>query len=170
MANPNDNRPTFRPYLAYLERYGDRNVLKVNCHQRLTTMPTGKSAGKTRKRRMLVDDILDAVASTRNSLRVAPFRNEADGKFLVTMLIELDPAVYKKLCDEAAKTRTLACEVSAALYRGRVQRLPERRYGTSGLSPGGGAIFFARAYAIWTFQAKYHGRETYMGSNVRRPN
>ena len=24
MANPNDNRPTFRPYLAYLERYGDR--------------------------------------------------------------------------------------------------------------------------------------------------
>lgn len=50
---------------------------------------------------MLVDDILDALAATRNSLRVAPYRNEANGKFLVTMLIELDPAAYAKLCAEA---------------------------------------------------------------------
>lgn len=52
---------------------------------------------------MLVDDILDAMAATRNSLRVAPFRNVPDGKFLVTMLIELDPAVFEKLCEEAIK-------------------------------------------------------------------
>ena len=52
---------------------------------------------------MLVDDILDAVASTRNSLRVAPFRNEADGKFLVTMLIELDPACTKSCATKLPK-------------------------------------------------------------------
>ena len=50
---------------------------------------------------MLIDSILDALAATRNNVRVAPFRNEADGKFLVTMLIELAPAAYAKLCAEA---------------------------------------------------------------------
>jgi hypothetical protein len=67
------------------------------------TINIGSSAGNTRNRRMLVDEILDAMAAARNSMRVAPFRNVNNGKFLVTLLIELDPATYEKLREEAIK-------------------------------------------------------------------
>jgi hypothetical protein len=49
----------------------------------------------------LIDKVLDALANARNGLRVSDYKNEANGSFFLTLVVELDPPTYARLCAEA---------------------------------------------------------------------